>query len=529
MVSQCAAMHRILLTATAVLWGIGNAEFAEDAEETTCLEAVCAGHDRSASEEVQALRTELLQTAVQLKRSKEAEPPNDMLHDLQLETFQAMSEHREALRRQADAMAAETRTAEALKAMNHETSTGPPQEQIAPSGPKPKHGKHHHHGGENKLLQEAMIPAGALAAGMLLLWYQLTTAGILAIYFGAQAGFTLYMKVVLSNSVISQELGIDGVPAGFLVTAVQQVVAFIVLAIIVAAMYCTPYRYTPRPLKSWSEVACVIIFSFAFSLNIGLNNFSLSLLAVSLNMIIRSCLPIVTLAFQQILGPCIPDLAQKVRMTEVTLMVAGVVFAAVATLAKSEGSHGGGSESKNLLLGVFVCTLSDAACAVNLILGNMFGSSLDPPLNPVDTIFYMALPCALFLLPASILLMHPVGWPNFGDITDLQVFQKVMELSPTTMLWVILSGCIAAGYNVLQYTVVQRLSASHAAFAGNFNKAATIMLSICMGLETLPGGVWSAVMLLAILGNIGAFTGFSLLKSNEKAVKKAESETSSKS
>eukprot|EP00439_Symbiodinium_sp_Y106_P054987 s1853_g7.t1 len=446
MVSQCAAMHRILLTATAVLWGIGNAEFV-DAEETTCDEAVCAGHDRSASEEVQALRTELLQTAVQLKRSKEAELPNDMLHDLQLETFQAMSEHREALRRQADAMAAETRTAEALKAMNHETSTGPPQEQIAPSSPKPKHAKHHHHGGENKLLQEAMIPAGALAAGMLLLWYQLTTAGILAIYFGAQAGFTLYMKVVLSNSVISQELGIDGVPAGFLVTAVQQVVAFFVLAIIVAAMYCTPYRYTPRRLKSWSEVACVILFSFAFSLNIGLNNFSLSLLAVSLNMIIRSCLPIVTLAFQQILGPCIPDLAQKVRMTEVTLMVAGVVFAAVATLAKSEGSHHGGSESKNLLLGVFVCTLSDAACAVNLILGNMFGSSLDPPLNPVDTIFYMALPCALFLLPASILLMHPVEWPNFGDITDLQVFQKVMELSPTTMLWVILSGCIAAGYN----------------------------------------------------------------------------------
>ena len=35
------------------------------------------------------------------------------------------------------------------------------------------------------------------------------------------------------------------------------------------------------------EVACVILFSFAFSLNIGLNNFSLEMLAVSLNMIIR--------------------------------------------------------------------------------------------------------------------------------------------------------------------------------------------------------------------------------------------------
>ena len=30
---------------------------------------------------------------------------------------------------------------------------------------------------------------------------------------------------------------------------------------------------------------------------------------------------------------------------------------------------------------------------------------------------------------------------------------------------------VGSGYNVLQYTVVQRLSASHAAFAGNFNKA----------------------------------------------------------
>ncbi|CAE7362501.1 unnamed protein product [Symbiodinium natans] len=491
MVSQNAAMHRILLTATAVLLGIRqiNAELVEN-EDTRCDDAVCAGHDRSASEEVQALRTELLQTAVQLKRSKEA--PNEMLHDLQIETFQAESENREALRRQADAMAAETRTAEALKAMHHETSTGPPQALHAPSDPKPKHSKHHGNS-QNKLLEEAMIPAGALVAGVLLLWYELTTAGILAIYFGAQAGFTLYMKVVLSNSVISKELGISGVPAGFLVTAVQQVVAFFVLAVIVAVMYCTPYRYTPRRLKSWSEVACVILFSFAFSLNIGLNNFSLSLLAVSLNMIIRSCLPVVTLAFQQILGPCIPDLAQKVRMTEVILMVAGVVFAAVATVAKSEGSHHGGAESKNLLLGVMVCTLSDAACAINLILGNMFGSSLDPPLNPVDTIFYMALPCALFLMPASILFLHPVDWANFGDITDLQVFQKVMELSPSTMLWVILSGCIAAGYNVLQYTVVQRLSASHAAFAGNFNKAATIMLSICMGLESLPGGVWSAV------------------------------------
>lgn len=231
----------------------------------------------------------------------------------------------------------------------------------------------------------------------------------------------------------------------------------------------------------------------------------------------------VTLILQQMLGPCIPGIAGKVRAMEVTLMVAGVVFAGLATLAKSEAS-GSGSESKNLVFGVAMCALSDIAAAINLILAAMFGSTLNPPLNPVDTIFWMAVPCGLFLLPASMMFSHPVDWPHFGQITDYEVVQKVMELSPTTMGWVLLSGFIAAGYNVLQYTVVQRLSAGHAAFAGNFNKAATIMLSICMGLEALPGGVWSTVMLLAILGNIGAFTGFSLLKSNDK---KAASDTKS--
>jgi len=323
--------------------------------------------------------------------------------------------------------------------------------------------------------------------------------------------------------VISEELGIKGIPAGFLVTAIQQIVAFLVLALIVAVLYFTPWRYTPRKLNSFKEFACVILFSFAFALNIGLNNFSLSLLAVSLNMIIRSCLPVVTLILQQMLGPCIPGIAGKVRAMEVTLMVAGVVFAGLATLAKSEAS-GSGSESKNLVFGVAMCALSDIAAAINLILAAMFGSTLNPPLNPVDTIFWMAVPCGLFLLPASMMFSHPVDWPHFGQITDYEVVQKVMELSPTTMGWVLLSGFIAAGYNVLQYTVVQRLSAGHAAFAGNFNKAATIMLSICMGLEALPGGVWSTVMLLAILGNIGAFTGFSLLKSNDK---KAASDTKS--
>jgi len=480
-----------------------------------CFDEACGAYQIEAEleDEVQELRTELLQTKLEIKKADAPVTGHeiDTLHELRAETMAAETASREATKRMVDSMESQARSDQALAYHPEAKKHKSPQDASA--------AKHKHHGGgSNKLMAEAMIPVGALFVGGLLMIAQQTVAGLLAIYFGAQAGFSLYMKVVLSSTLISEELGLLGIPAGFLVTAIQQVVAFVAMLVIVGALWWTPWRYTPRKLNNMKEVACVLLFSLAFALNIGLNNYSLSLLALSMNMIIRSCLPLVTLVLQQMLAPCIPGMAKKVGVFEVGLMTAGVVFAGLATLAKSEGSSHGSSESKHLVLGVFMCTLSDVAAALNLILAAMFGTYLQPKLNPMDTIFYMAVPCGLFLLPATLLVAHPVDWPGFGQITDFQVYDKVMELSPEAMGWVLLSGFIALGYNVLQYTVVQKLSAEHAAFAGNFNKAATIMISICMGLEALPGGIWSVVMLLAILGNIGSFTGFSLLKSNEKAV-----------
>eukprot|EP00930_Biecheleria_cincta_P031192 TRINITY_DN21649_c0_g1_i2.p1 TRINITY_DN21649_c0_g1~~TRINITY_DN21649_c0_g1_i2.p1 ORF type:complete len:491 (-),score=115.91 TRINITY_DN21649_c0_g1_i2:1309-2781(-) len=434
-----------------------------------CIEAGSSACQIEAAleDEVQELRTELLQTKLEVKKADApgTGPETDTLHELRAETMAAETASREATKRMVDSMEAQARSDEALAyhpvAKKHKS----PQE-VSAAKHKP------HGGGSNKLLGEAAIPAGALIAGGLLMIAQQTTAGLLAVYFGAQAGFSLYMKVVLSGTTISEELGLSGIPAGFLVTAIQQIVAFVAMIVVVGTLWWTPWRYTPRKLNNAKEVACVLLFSFAFALNIGLNNYSLSLLALSMNMIIRSCLPLVTLVLHQMLAPCIPGIAKEVGGFEVGLMTAGVLFAGLATLAKSEGSSHGSNESKHLVLGVFVCTLSDVAAALNLILAAMFGSYLQPKLNPMDTIFYMAVPCGLFLLPPTVLVLHPVDWPGFDQLTDFQVYDKVMELSPETMGWVLLSGFIALGYNVLQYTVVQRLSAEHAAFAGNFNKAA---------------------------------------------------------
>ncbi|CAE7702903.1 unnamed protein product [Symbiodinium pilosum] len=365
-----------------------------------------------------------------------------------------------------------------------------------------------------RMEEQAFIPTSAFLLGAMLLAAGHRTPGMLATYFAGQSSFALYMKLVLSEETVSRELNLRGMPAAFLVTAIQQVVAFFSLALVMSLLYFSPYRYIPRKLKSWNEVLAVLFFSAAVAVNIGLNNFSMSLLPVSLNLVIRSCIPLVTLMLQQLAKQFNLLSANQVGVLDVSLMVGGVVCAAVSALAESANSENG--PAPHLMLGVLMCSLGDIAAAMTLILASAFGNTLDPPLNPLDTIFYMALPCALTLLPASLYASHPVDWPNFGVLTDWEVYQKVHVLNPGTIFLVIASGIVSAGYNFIQYTVVQTLSASHAAFAGNFNKAATISLSICLGLETLPGGKWKYIMLLGIVGNILAFTTWSYLQAKLK-------------
>jgi len=131
-----------------------------------------------------------------------------------------------------------------------------------------------------------------------------------------------------------------------------------------------------------------------------------------------------------------------------------------------------------------------------------------------DSMWYMSIPSAAFLMPPVFLVSHPLQWPTtfsaFG-LTDWQVFRTIFTLSPSTFAMILLSGVLSLGHNLVQYMMVQSLSATHTAFAGNVNKAAMIGLSLCLGFEDLPGGIWSPVMLSSVLGNFVAFTAFTAL------------------
>lgn len=376
------------------------------------------------------------------------------------------------------------------------------------------------------------IPVSALFTGSVMIVaggrcpdWKLAEIGKLVVYFGAQTGMNLYMKEVLSSSVVESQAAaaaqgvvidhdLQGVPAAFAITAIQQIMAFTLFAIFLIATHYTSWRYQPKVLHTSREFFAVCLFSLSFCLNIALNNYSLSLIPLSVNLIIRSCLPLSTWLSQQV-SARFTNQPTSCRWLEIFLMTLGVIFAGVAVVSEN---HGVQSDSSNghLIYGVIVCILSLLSGSLNLALAGVLGTSVH--LNALDTTVYMAIPATLILLPFIFLWSHPVGTKEWEAVmggtqmTDWAVLCKVAVLSPRTLYLTFLSGVFALAYNVLQYSVVQTLSATHTAFAGNFNKAATISLALLFGMETLPAGVWGVIMLLAVLGNIASFTGYSMVQ-----------------
>merc|ERR1719436_710265 len=89
--------------------------------------------------------------------------------------------------------------------------------------------------------------------------------GKLVLYFGAQSFMNVYMSFLMRKSVVIpsgtkiEETGeivekdLTGFPAGFALTALQQVISFAVFGVGFALFYFTPYKYVPKRLTSKFE------------------------------------------------------------------------------------------------------------------------------------------------------------------------------------------------------------------------------------------------------------------------------------
>merc|ERR1711963_62771 len=297
-----------------------------------------------------------------------------------------------------------------------------------------------------------IIPVLGLVLGTaMMLVEKVREPGKLVLYFGAQSFMNVYMSWLMRKSVVipagetiqstgeTVDKDLTGLPAGFALTALQQMISFIVFIIGFGIYYAVQRArgstdgYFPKILETRFEFFCVLIFGFVFCMNIALNNFSLSLISIAVNLIIRSCLPLTTFLSQQGLSMCNLFPKKPFRVLEIVLMVIGVTCAGVFTWASIQ-AKGVESKSSNsgmmlLLIGVLVCIASLLCGSLNLALAGVLGTSVN--LNPLDTVAYMAVPATIFLLPFILFLQKPVPgeWPKvFGKTTatDGEIFMVLL-------------------------------------------------------------------------------------------------------
>jgi len=321
---------------------------------------------------------------------------------------------------------------------------------------------------------------------------------------------------------------LTGCPAGFALTAFQQIVSFIVFMVFFGVAWFTPYKYVPKKLSTRFEVFSVIVFGCVFALNIALNNFSLGYISIAVNLIIRSCLPLTTFLSQQ--GLSLVELYPRkpCKALEMALMVTGVFCAGLFTYAKIMGSGGAANkDAGNMVLGVVMCIASLLCGSLNLALAGVLGET---KLNVYDTVAYMALPATVFLAPIALFLPKqvPGEWYKvFGKhhLTDFEVLKGTWEHNKTTMMWLLLSGVFSFIYNIIQFTIVHTLSPSATAFGGNFNKAALVFLTLLLPFLRVndnPPSPWIELIWLAVICNIAAFSYYSYLQILAKRQKEEE-------
>jgi hypothetical protein len=350
-------------------------------------------------------------------------------------------------------------------------------------------------------------------------------------------------KSILNNQVVSDMPQRRGIPAPFFLTACQQMGSVFIFLLVVGLSAANLVSFKVKRLATTSEYLLIIFLGLFFALNISFNNLSITLLPISVNLVIRTCIPLFTLGAQRILGLFITVPSAGIAPRELYCMLMGVGAAGLAVVASSKGktSSAEGENFETFLLGCTFCVLALCAAGLNSTLAQVLGSSMK--MTPIDTAGYMGVPVFTFCVLPFLFMTHPVnGWyteEGFEDknsYTDLMLIKQVVEEAPFTMIPIMLFGPIAFMYNILQIWLYMSLSATHTAFAGNFNKAATIMLSMFLGMEKGPWEFpvydedgnfagWHWVRFFAILGNILAFTAYSLLREQAKRASQAPQPT----
>jgi len=339
---------------------------------------------------------------------------------------------------------------------------------------------------------------------------------IFLVYLVWQSGMGLYMKGLLSAIKVLPNL--KGIPASFFATATQQLVGFLIFMLILLVSRLIGRPYSPKSITP-KQFLLVVCLSVCFSANIGLNLMAMSLVPLSLTLIIRACSPLSTAIVQTL----VMGKKNNLSGAQWSCLLAGVMCAAVSVIAQSGSPTAEASFAFFFGIGMSVLSLVSGAC--DFVIKAKLGT--DVKLNALETTCYNALPVAVSCLIAGSIISKPVPktWAAMytPQMTDLGVFQRILEVNPGVLKWLALSGVLAFGYNTFTTFVIQKMSPATTAFAGNFNKAAAIMFTLIFIEKGGAPGIRGWIVRLAVVGNIISFTAYNIIsKRRKRALKEAE-------
>lgn len=341
---------------------------------------------------------------------------------------------------------------------------------------------------------------------------------LVAFYMASAMGMNFFMKYLFSHMALRTHperlptdtegepiSEVNGFPGPIFWTSTQQFVAFICAISLVMCHRFTDgkFGYKPPALSTWHSIGQVGLLSVFFAVNIAMNNFSVSLLSLTANNMIRSCSPFTTALCATL---CFGN---TMCFEEWAFMCLGMMFVFVTVLA---GASDHSAENSAFLLGSVLCFISTFAGAGMFIIAELAGKAA-VKLNAVDSTCYMALPAAVFLLPMFALPHVVDGHWAAGAMKGTHTDAKLVGTIDDGKLWfmMVLGGIFAAGYNALQFFLVQKLSSTQTAFASLMSKGCTVLID-CLFIKEFsnPMQFWASI--LSAVGGLICFALFSRAK-----------------
>eukprot|EP00199_Chlamydomonas_sp_CCMP681_P006797 CAMPEP_0119117696 /NCGR_PEP_ID=MMETSP1180-20130426/52983_1 /TAXON_ID=3052 ORGANISM="Chlamydomonas cf sp, Strain CCMP681" /NCGR_SAMPLE_ID=MMETSP1180 /ASSEMBLY_ACC=CAM_ASM_000741 /LENGTH=294 /DNA_ID=CAMNT_0007106981 /DNA_START=115 /DNA_END=996 /DNA_ORIENTATION=- len=267
-----------------------------------------------------------------------------------------------------------------------------------------------------------------------------------------------YLSLNISlNMVLKYTISIYGFKFPIALSMMHQIFSAVVLAPIMPVL-ADKEQHRATLQKSWPGLLAMAAF---FSFNLGCNNLSLLTISLSLNQVIRACIPVAAALGSTILESKPPTRKELIALL---VLVSGVGIAVFE-----------GSGTRATLVGCTLCILGTIS---NGFMMASVGRLMSEKLDVWRLTFYTAPVAVLLLLPFFYLL----------EAKGLREYQQDESQQTLGYMWLVLLGCVnAVAYNVVHSLVIKLTSSVTTTVIG---EAKIILILVLSSVWLGESGIW---------------------------------------